>query len=45
VALAVTGHLGFLAEAWLTGDSRPRIANHLYGGSRGISERTVATPS
>ena len=32
VALAVTGHLGFLAEAWLTGDSRPRIANHLYGG-------------
>ncbi|MFZ0081642.1 MAG: CoA transferase, partial [Trebonia sp.] len=32
VALAVTGHLGFLAEAWLTGDSRPRIGNHLYGG-------------
>ena len=32
MALAVTGHLGFLAEAWLTGESRPRIANHLYGG-------------
>ena len=32
VALAVTGYLGFLAEAQLTGDSRPRIGNHLYGG-------------
>jgi len=32
VALAVTGHLGFLAEAHLTGRSRPRIGNHLYGG-------------
>ena len=32
VALAVTGHLGFLAEARLTGGSRPRIGNHLYGG-------------
>jgi 2-methylfumaryl-CoA isomerase len=32
VALAVTGYLGFLAEAGLTGDSRPRIGNHLYGG-------------
>jgi 2-methylfumaryl-CoA isomerase len=32
VALAVTGHLGFLAEAQLTGRSRPRIGNHLYGG-------------
>lgn len=32
VALAVTGHLGFLAEAALTGAGRPRIGNHLYGG-------------
>lgn len=32
VALAVTGHLGLLAEARLTGGSRPRIGNHLYGG-------------
>ena len=32
VALAVTGHLGFLAEAGLTGTGRPRIGNHLYGG-------------
>jgi len=32
VALAVTGHLGLLAEAQLTGTSRPRIGNHLYGG-------------
>jgi 2-methylfumaryl-CoA isomerase len=32
VALAVTGHLGFLAEAGLTGAGRPRIGNHLYGG-------------
>jgi 2-methylfumaryl-CoA isomerase len=31
VALAVTGHLGFLAEAQL-GAGRPRIGNHLYGG-------------
>jgi 2-methylfumaryl-CoA isomerase len=31
VALAVTGHLGFLAEGELSG-SRPRIGNHLYGG-------------
>jgi 2-methylfumaryl-CoA isomerase len=31
VALAVTGHLGFLAEGELRG-SRPRIGNHLYGG-------------
>ena len=31
VALAVTGHLGFLAEAELTGTGRPRIGNHLYG--------------
>lgn len=31
VALAVTGHLGFLAEAGL-GAGRPRIGNHLYGG-------------
>ena len=33
VALAVTGHLGFLAEAGLAGaGGRPRIGNHLYGG-------------
>jgi 2-methylfumaryl-CoA isomerase len=31
VALAVTGHLGFLAQAQL-GGGRPRIGNHLYGG-------------
>jgi len=31
VALAVTGHLGFLAEGRLA-DGRPRIGNHLYGG-------------
>jgi 2-methylfumaryl-CoA isomerase len=31
VALAVTGHLGFLAEAQLGAD-RPRIGNHLFGG-------------
>jgi 2-methylfumaryl-CoA isomerase len=32
VALAVTGYLGFLAEARLAGAGRPRIGNHLYGG-------------
>ena len=32
VALAVTGHLGFLAEAQAGGTGRPRIGNHLYGG-------------
>jgi 2-methylfumaryl-CoA isomerase len=32
VALAITGHLGFLAEARLAGAGRPRIGNHLYGG-------------
>ena len=36
VALAVTGHLGFLAEGRLTAQGhavvRPRIGNHLYGG-------------
>jgi 2-methylfumaryl-CoA isomerase len=32
VALAVAGHLGFLAEVQVTGTSRPRIGNHLYGG-------------
>ena len=33
VALALTGHLGFLAEAGLAGaGGRPRIGNHLYGG-------------
>jgi 2-methylfumaryl-CoA isomerase len=31
VALALAGHLGFLAEAQL-GDDRPRIGNHLFGG-------------
>jgi len=31
VALAVAGHLGYLAEAQLGAD-RPRIGNHLYGG-------------
>jgi 2-methylfumaryl-CoA isomerase len=31
VALAVTGHLGFLAEGQ-AGGGRPRIGNHLYGG-------------
>src|SRR5579863_1279007 len=32
VALAVAGHLGFLAEAQVSGADRPRIGNHLYGG-------------
>jgi 2-methylfumaryl-CoA isomerase len=32
VALAVTGHLGFLAEAQVSHVERPRIGNHLYGG-------------
>jgi 2-methylfumaryl-CoA isomerase len=32
VALAVTGHLGFLAEGQLSRAGRPRIGNHLYGG-------------
>jgi 2-methylfumaryl-CoA isomerase len=32
VALAVTGHLGFLAEAQVTGADRERIGNYLYGG-------------
>ena len=32
VALAVAGHLGFLAEAQVSGTERPRIGNHLYGG-------------
>jgi 2-methylfumaryl-CoA isomerase len=31
VALAVTGHLGFLAEGRFSA-GRPRIGNHLYGG-------------
>ena len=31
VALAVTGHLGFLSEPEVTGHFRPRIGNHLYG--------------
>jgi 2-methylfumaryl-CoA isomerase len=32
VALAITSHLGLLAQAQLTGTGRPRIGNHLYGG-------------
>jgi 2-methylfumaryl-CoA isomerase len=32
VALAVAGHLGFLAEAQVSRAERPRIGNHLYGG-------------
>ena len=32
VALAVAGHLGFLAEVQVTETDRPRIGNHLYGG-------------
>lgn len=32
VALAVAGHLGFLADAQLSGADRPRVGNHLYGG-------------
>jgi 2-methylfumaryl-CoA isomerase len=32
VALAVAGHLGFLAEAQVTSTDRPRIGNHLFGG-------------
>jgi 2-methylfumaryl-CoA isomerase len=32
VALAVAGHLGFLADAQISGSDRPRIGNHLYGG-------------
>ncbi|MGH3276567.1 MAG: CoA transferase, partial [Streptosporangiaceae bacterium] len=32
VALGVAGHLGFLAEAQVSGTDRPRIGNHLYGG-------------
>jgi 2-methylfumaryl-CoA isomerase len=32
VALAVAGHLGYLAEVQVTGTDRPRIGNHLYGG-------------
>jgi 2-methylfumaryl-CoA isomerase len=32
VALAISGYLGFLAEAQLSRDGRPRIGNYLYGG-------------
>jgi 2-methylfumaryl-CoA isomerase len=32
VALAVAGHLGFLAEAQVNRVARARIGNHLYGG-------------
>lgn len=31
VALATTGHLGYLAEAQLGGDDRPRVGNGIYG--------------
>lgn len=31
VALAVAGHLGFLAEAQVNGADREKIGNHLYG--------------
>jgi len=46
VALGVTGHLGYLAEAQLTGAGRPRIGNYLYGGfardfSTGDGERVM----
>ena len=44
VALAVTGHLGFLAEARTTGTGRPRIGNHLYG-SFARDFRTAAADS
>ncbi|MGC1285758.1 MAG: CoA transferase, partial [Streptosporangiaceae bacterium] len=50
VALALAGHLGFLAEAQL-GVDRPRIGNHLFGGfardfATGDGERVmVATVS
>ena len=50
VALALAGHLGFLAEAQLGAD-RPRIGNHLFGGfardfATGDGERVmVATVS
>jgi 2-methylfumaryl-CoA isomerase len=32
VALAVAGHLGYLAEAQVSAGDRPRIGNHLFGG-------------
>ena len=38
VALAVAGHLGFLAEAQVTGADRQRIGNYLYGGFAGTSD-------
>jgi 2-methylfumaryl-CoA isomerase len=31
VALAVAGHLGYLAEAQVNREERPRIGNHLFG--------------
>jgi 2-methylfumaryl-CoA isomerase len=40
VALAVAGHLGFLAEAQVSEAERPRIGNHLFGGL-GRDFRTV----
>jgi 2-methylfumaryl-CoA isomerase len=32
VALAVAGHLGYLAEGGFPAGGRPRVGNHLYGG-------------
>lgn len=32
IAIAMAGNLGFLAEAELNRDDRPRIGNHLFGG-------------
>lgn len=31
VALATMGHLGYLAEAELSGSSRPKLGNHIFG--------------
>ena len=32
VALATAGNLGYIGEAVVNGEERPRIGNHLYGG-------------
>lgn len=32
VALAMAGNLGYIGEAVVNGEERPRIGNHLYGG-------------
>jgi 2-methylfumaryl-CoA isomerase len=45
VALAVAGHLGFLAEAQVTRTSRPRIGNHLFGGLGRTSGRPTTNGS